>query len=59
MNTLRPAEETWVDPGINGQTSIHEDGTNLDGLYLVTDYYYYYCYYYLRGANLNASIPFF
>ena len=29
MITLRPAEETWVDQGKDGETNIHLDGTRL------------------------------
>jgi len=37
VNTLRPAEETWVDQGKGGQIKNHKDGTTLGGVYLVTD----------------------
>jgi hypothetical protein len=34
MNTLRSADETWVDQGKDGEINRHEDGTSLDGLHL-------------------------
>ena len=34
MNTLRLADEMWVDQGKAGEINRHEDGTGLDGLHL-------------------------
>jgi hypothetical protein len=32
MNTLRPAEETWIDKEKDRKTSTYEDGTSLEWL---------------------------
>jgi hypothetical protein len=34
MNTLRSADEMWVDQGKDGEINRHEDGTSLDGFHL-------------------------
>jgi hypothetical protein len=32
MNTLLPAEDTWVDQGKDGETIAHDDQTTQDGV---------------------------